>query len=871
MINRLNAILEERYSIERELGEGGMALVYLAEDLRHGRKVAVKVLKPEIAAVVGADRFLAEIQTTAKLQHPNLLPLFDSGVAENVVFYVMPYVEGESLRDRLDREKQLPVHEAVRIASELAEALHSAHEQGVVHRDIKPGNVLLSRGRPLLADFGIALAVSSAGGHRMTETGLSLGTPHYMSPEQASGDVRVGPASDVYSLGCVLYEMLVGEPPHTGGTAQAILGKVITSEPTPVSEQRRSVPSHVESVVARALEKLPADRFASAADFAASLRDEAFRHGEPLPVGSPRSRAVSATGWTLALVFGGLMLASALASDPTPPVRTLSLATLERDGPSEWLALTPDGAGLVISDERDRVGRSLSMRRLDDLVRTPILGSEDAYDPVVSPDGQIVAWGTEDGLYVAPLAGGSRRTLAEDRSACCLRWGDDGFVYSTDGAGDIYRVPAIGGVSEFVLEGGDSGAAYYMPLAGGTRAIYSRGGDPPLIEMVDVGSGERVVITEGFRPFVAADGYLIFAREEGRIYAAALDADRMRLTSSPVLLAEGVGTLDDGLQDDAYFTLSESGDLAYWTAGGDVRELLELVWVDRSGVVTPVDTTWIGEFESVKLSPTGARVAVTLGTIGDSEIWIKELDGGPARRLTNYQGMNRRPVWGPDSTSLAFISDRDGRRAAYTVPVDAIETPELLLAHEGADVDEVFWSADGDWLLYRTGTAPGARDVYARRVRPDTATLVISAEPEVDERSPVLSPDGRWIAYVSDQTGRDEVWVRPFPDVGRGSRQVSVDLGVVPVWSRSGDELFFRMAGGFASVVVGGGQEFSVTGPERLFQNRLAEFSTVYPMYDYDDRAGRFLMLRVFRREETMSELILVQNWMEEVKARVGN
>ncbi|HSM05632.1 MAG TPA: serine/threonine-protein kinase, partial [Longimicrobiales bacterium] len=234
--SRLRTALADRYRIEHELGEGGMATVYLAEDLRHGRKVALKVLKPELAAVVGGERFLAEIKTTANLQHPNILPLFDSGEAGGFLFFAMPHIEGETLRHRHDRAKQLPVDEAVRIASEVADALQVAHAQGVVHRDIKPANILLSHGRPLVADFGIALAVSAAGGGRLTETGLSVGTPYYMSPEQASADREPSAASDVYSLGCVLYEMLVGEPPFTGATAQAVLAKVLTADaPAPTA------------------------------------------------------------------------------------------------------------------------------------------------------------------------------------------------------------------------------------------------------------------------------------------------------------------------------------------------------------------------------------------------------------------------------------------------------------------------------------------------------------------------------------------------------------------------------------------------------------------------------------------------------------
>ena len=275
-VTRLNSALEGRYAIERELGEGGMATVYLADDLKHERKVALKVLKPELAAAVGAERFLAEIKTTANLQHPHILPLFDSGEADSFLFYVMPHIQGESLREKLDREYQLPVDEAVSVATDVAEVLDYAHRHGVIHRDIKPGNVLIHDGQPVISDFGIALAVGVAGGGRLTETGLSLGTPHYMSPEQATGDQHLGPATDIYALGCVLYEMLVGEPPYTGSTAQAVLGKIVVGETPSASAERSSVPENVDATIARALEKVPADRFSTAAKFSEALADWSF-------------------------------------------------------------------------------------------------------------------------------------------------------------------------------------------------------------------------------------------------------------------------------------------------------------------------------------------------------------------------------------------------------------------------------------------------------------------------------------------------------------------------------------------------------------------------------------------------------------------
>src|SRR5438477_10473995 len=254
---RLNAALAERYRIERELGQGGMATVYLAEDLKHKRKVALKVLKPELAAVLGAERFVQEITTTAALQHPHILPLFDSGTADGFLYYVMPFIDGETLRTKLDRETQLGVDESVRIACDVADALEYAHQHGIIHRDIKPENILLQNGRPMVADFGIALAVSAAAGGRMTETGLSLGTPHYMSPEQATAEKEISARSDVFSLASVLYEMLAGQPPHLGGSAQQIIMKIIVEPVPPVTTLRKSVPPNVASALEKALEKLP--------------------------------------------------------------------------------------------------------------------------------------------------------------------------------------------------------------------------------------------------------------------------------------------------------------------------------------------------------------------------------------------------------------------------------------------------------------------------------------------------------------------------------------------------------------------------------------------------------------------------------------
>jgi len=340
---RLAAALADRYRIERELG--GMATVYLAQDMRHDRRVAVKVLRPELAAVIGADRFVQEIKTTAALQHPHILPLFDSGQADGFLYYVMPYIEGETLRSRLDRDHQLGVDEAVKITTEVADALDYAHRHGVVHRDIKPENILLHEGEAVLTDFGIALAVKEAGGNRLTETGISLGTPQYMSPEQATGERHLDARSDVYSLGAVLYEMLAGEPPVTGPNVQAMIAKLMTERPTRLRVVRDTVSEGIDNAVARALSKVPADRFPSASEFAQELGH---------PEGTTSAQAGTRRRWITIAMVGIVAVVLAMASwvalrgRPTAiPAFTPQYEQLTTDGNARSPAVSPDGTRLA--------------------------------------------------------------------------------------------------------------------------------------------------------------------------------------------------------------------------------------------------------------------------------------------------------------------------------------------------------------------------------------------------------------------------------------------------------------------------------------------------------------------------------------------
>ncbi|HSG09926.1 MAG TPA: serine/threonine-protein kinase, partial [Longimicrobiales bacterium] len=421
-ITRLNEALRGRYLIERQLGEGGMATVYLADDLKHERKVALKVLKPELAAVVGAERFLAEIKTTANLQHPHILPLFDSGEADSFLFYVMPFVQGETLRERINREKQLPIDEAIRIATAVAAALQHAHDRGVIHRDIKPANILLQDGQPVVADFGIALAVGAAGGSRLTETGLSVGTPFYMSPEQATGDQQLGPASDTYSLAALLYEMLTGDPPYIGSTAQAVLGKIIQGAPVSATAIRRSIPPNVDAAIRKALEKLPADRFTRAQSFAQALSDPSFRYGDERGATTSSRRGTRATAIAAAAAVVCALVAGWALTRPGPPapkVQRFSLAVSPAQFPSEWMSLSADASTMVMTYFDEQNQPRLWSRRWAELASEPVQGAAGtAVDPVISPDGSEVAYQQGNALKVSPLVGGIVRVLTDDARCC---------------------------------------------------------------------------------------------------------------------------------------------------------------------------------------------------------------------------------------------------------------------------------------------------------------------------------------------------------------------------------------------------------------------------------------------------------------------
>ena len=626
-VARLNTAIKGRYAIERELGEGGMATVYLADDLRHERKVALKVLKPELAAVVGAERFLTEIKTTANLQHPHILALFDSGEADGFLFYVMPFVEGETLGERMEREEQLPVDEAVRIATAVANALDHAHRNKVVHRDIKPANILLQDGEPVVSDFGIALAVGVSGG-RLTETGLSVGTPHYMSPEQATGDQTVGAATDIYALGAVLYEMLVGDPPYVGSTAQAILGKIIAGNLASATEERASVPANVDAVIRKALEKLPADRFTSAQEFARALANPAFRHGVEVPTGvgagsglwNPLSMAASALALVFALGFGWSTLKPNAAPTPPPVSRQVVSAApglpVVTTTTHPDVAISPDGQNIVYQSALNP-SPELAIRALDELESLTLRGPGEAVGPFLSRDGEWVAFqaGTSGPLQRVSILGGPPLTIVPlGQNLMGASYGpDETIVFGLNDAAGLWQVLAAGGEPRS-LTVTDGASSHVLPdvLPNGAGVLFvinilvtSTNDDQ--IAVLDLRTGEyRVIIEAGTSPRYASSGHIVYA-VGNTLRAVAFDAEQLAVTSDPVPVVEGVMVKANGT---ASFSMSQTGSLVYVNGtAADATGPRTAVWVDRDGreEALPLPPR---PYQNPRLSPDGMHLAV---------------------------------------------------------------------------------------------------------------------------------------------------------------------------------------------------------------------------------------------------------------------
>jgi Tol biopolymer transport system component len=881
--SQLNSALSGRYTIERELGAGGMATVYLAQDVRHHRKVALKVLRPELSAILGAERFLAEIKTTANLQHPHILSLFDSGEADGTVFYVMPYVEGETLRDRIKREQQLPIDDAVRIAREVLDALEYAHQHGIVHRDIKPENILLHGGHAMVADFGIALAASKVeGGTRMTETGMSLGTPHYMSPEQAMGDRQITPRADLYALGAVLYEMLTGEPPFTGQSAQAVFARVLTDEPRSLLLQRKTIPPHVEAAVQMALQKLPADRFASAKAFGDALGTPGFTFASTRSQGAaaahssrgPRTAILVASAVTLTVVALAAGMALGRRGTEVPRVVrfpfTLPPSQRLAPGPTDDtpFALSPDGRTIVAVVADSSGTFRLHVQALDQLTGTSMPGTEGANAPFFSFDGKWIGFHTRPGLSLkkVQVTGGAVTTLVETTSTRQgASWGDDGSIVYTNAIRQLSRVSGAGGVTQSIIRG-DSVQTFLWPamLPGSTHVLAQRcpGTTCQRHDLValELATGKvTVVVPNATRGWYAPSGHLLYGTTDRAIYAVRFNPKTLAVNGDPIPLLEGVEST--ALFGTRLSIAALNGAMAYLPAGSSSQA--RVVALDRMGRERAVISR-PGEYSNPRWSPDRKRIAVQQrSNAGFSQIWVYDVASETFTQLTR-DGDNIRPSWSPDGERLAFVGP-----SLMWMPADGSSAPERVLASVSDQGLAPNWTRDGKWIiidgLLRVGST--GEDVFAVSVtgKHEMEPVVTTAG---NDQTGAVSPDGKWIAYTSDESEGNKVYVRPFRAPG-GRYLISTGVATQPIWASSRELTYTdNQTLSLMMAELELGPTVKVVRRTRLFDLRqYARGSSSWWDYDVSHDGREFLFVRPDRVSASVSPIVVL-NWTEEIKRR---
>ena len=882
---RLNTALAGRYKIEKQLGQGGMATVYLAEDLKHDRKVAVKVLKPELAAVLGAERFVVEIKTTAALQHPHILPLFDSGTADGFLYYVMPYIEGETLRGKLNRETQFSVDEAVRITSQVADALDYAHRHGVIHRDIKPENILLHDGRPMVADFGIALALSAAAGGRMTETGLSLGTPHYMSPEQATAEKEITGRSDIYSLASVMYEMLAGQPPHLGGSAQQIIMKIIAEPVQMVTQHRKSVPHHVAAALAKALEKLPADRFESAAAFAAALGNSLFTGGTT-SVARRSVPRIGANSWMLAaagvaLVAGGVAIGAAFmrSTPPSPqvvrfsvPMRGQRLAAEIYDVP---FAISPDGNRIAyIAIDSGSGVRTLHVRSLDQFTNTSFPGTDGAVNPFFSPDGLWIGFTTlpERTLRKVASNGGPVSAVTTDVAFALgtPSWGTDHSIYFVNPYSVPYRVNDGGGPVTRLL---DSTRTVVAPvvLPGARAVLVSMCGTSSSafcasdLGVLDLATGKiKVLVPNALRGWYLASGHLIYSTREAAVFAVKFDVKSLSVTSAPVAVLDGINVGRNGM---AQLTISASGTMAYVPTTGLGSSIV--VQLDRSGRETALITK-PGPYSQPRLSLDGQRLALTAPDGKKApQIWIHDRSSATTRQLT-FEGESERSSWSPDGKRVAFFTRRGMKGMVWSAPGDGSGPGERMGGGPGPNGSAaVSWTRDGKWVVWdgmlEGIPSAGGDDIFAIPVVDTPRTARPAVATPFAEQSAEVSPDGKWIAYVSNDANRDQIYIQPFMSPG-GRTLISAGTAQEPAWVSNNELVYVNSETDSVTVArLEFGASVKVTRSALFDRRPYQAGGPSWRSFDVSRDGKSFIFIKPSVRGAAV-EPIVVLNWAEEVK-----
>ena len=912
------------YRILEKIGQGGMGVVYLAQDTTLDRKVALKFLPEELEQdPTTRKRFLREAKSAAALDHPYVCQIHEVGEVEGKSFISMEYVQGTTLKEKLT-EGPLPLKEALEKAAEIAEAVEEAHKQGVVHRDLKPSNVMLTpQGHVKVMDFGLAKQVTPVEGQdqeittALTQQGSSLGTVPYMSPEQVRGQ-EVDTRSDIFSFGVVLYEMLTGVNPFKGDTSVDTSHAIVGETPPPLTRYTEDIPALLQHTVKKMLAKEPDRRYQLIHDVRIDLSEviddivaSSTARPETDSVARTAREMTTAEGqrswrrmapWLVVCSVLSAVVASFLVWNVKPPAQPAqgSLARFKMELPptqrltqlgNHVVAFSPDGKHLVYA-----ANDQLYLRAMDQLEAKLIPGTDDgqARSPFFSPDGQWVGFGAGGQLKKVLISGGTPVTLCETRRLWGASWGADEWIVFGNRSG-IFRVSAAGGARELLIGvDRDKGEEAYGPqiLPGGDAILFTlrtgRDWDDAQIVVQSLETGERKILINGGRDArYVRTGHLVYARGES-LFAVPFDPGQLEVTGGQVPIVEGVkavvNTVTGGTAPPAHFSFSDLGSLVYvpdTVRGTYQANLLDrlygstgsrtLVWVDREGreeflAAEP------GVYFDPRISPDGSRVALTVVDADNWDVWIYDLGRQMANRLTFDPAVEQRPAWTPDSRRVVFGSDRGGKASnLFWKAADGTGEAERLTTSP-YDQRPHFW-LDDKRLLFEEPGRETRQDLHLLLMGDETTSRPLLNTQFTEDR-PAISSDGRWIAYRSNESGQSEIYVRPFPNVEEGKWLISRDGGISPVWGPNGRELFYRSLKEEVMMIVRIETEpvFTYSTPEVLFKGSY--FRSRNRNYDISPDGQRFLMLKeVGQTEEgsapTQDELIIVLNWFEELKRLV--
>jgi eukaryotic-like serine/threonine-protein kinase len=868
------------YEIAAPIGAGGMGEVYRARDTRLGRDVAVKVLPAALTSSAELrQRLEREAKTISQLSHAHICTLFDVGHQDGTDYLVMEFLEGETLADRLGRGA-LPTDQALRIGIEILGALDAAHRQGIVHRDLKPGNVMLTKSGVKLLDFGLAklaatppeAAVSQATSlptalqqsQPLTTRGTILGTFQYMAPEQLEGRDADG-RSDIFAFGCVLYEMLTGKKAFTGTSQASLIGSIMNTDPAPISSIQPMIPASLDRIVRGCLAKEPVHRWSTAHDVMLQLQwiaEGGSMAGVPAPVVARRkNREKLAWGLLAAALVAAAALAVGFvrrAPKPAPLIRfdivpSAEIATM--DVPR----ISPDGR-LLAFDATDMDGKArIWVRPLNSLTAQPLAGTDGGARPFWSPDGKYLGFMADGELKKVDVSGGPPTKICDAQGGSDGTWSLEGVIlFDGTGTDPIYRVPAAGGTRTIAvkqdLSKKETSVGWPQFLPDGKHYIYLVTGEKPedsAYWIASIESAEKTKLAPA-QTLVqyAPPGYLLFVRDR-TLVAQPFDAASRRITGEPVPLAEKIGTDNVGL---ARFSVSNNGVLAYRTGETGGR----LLWRDRAGKEIDLLND-PGDYGNPSLSPSADRLAYSLTDSRSikADIWIRDIARGVNSRFTLGAGNNYRAVWSPDGATIVFSSDRAGAVDLYEKSTRGPGEEKLLL-HSDEAKSAASWSSDGKYVAYASRNPKTQWDLWVLPTFGDKKPIPIAVSP-FNEMTPMFSPDGRYVAYVSNESGRDEIYVQTFPEPG-GKWQVSNGGGSDPSWRGDGKEIYYRSPDQkLMAVEIRAGADFQAGVPEALFSVRIRPGN---PRNKYTPSADgqRFIFAAPLGRD-AMSPTTIVLNW----------